>query len=152
MTLYFNFINGGITPDAIIENLCLQTNAFQYKNQYKKLTKTLLNIFFHRSIIQRFPLQPQNNRYFPESFKFIFVKDTTINSSTAPKSHVNIFTYTKNDNGFNILVSVVFDTGTQLVVIVPKAHGLVTSCKIIKGEPLPEFHLRYLQAIRKFYQ
>ena len=36
------------------------------------------------------------------------VKDTTINSSTAKKSHIKFGTYMNNDNWFDLLVAVVF--------------------------------------------
>ena len=79
------------------------------------------------------------------------VKYTTINYSTAPKSHVKIFTYMNNDNGFDILVAVVFYNSPQLGGIGTKYQDLVRPFQISEGESLPDFHLRALQERSEIY-
>ena len=53
------------------------------------------------------------------------VKDTTIYSSKAPKSHVKLVTYMHNDNGFYLLISVVFAMSPQLGGLGTKYQDLV---------------------------
>ena len=79
----------------------------------------------HRTPIQS---QPQKNKTINHSqyhFEFIFSKDTTINSCTAPKSHVKLITYMNTDNIFYLLVAVEFAMIPQVGVLGPKAQHLV---------------------------
>ena len=69
------------------------------------------------------------------------VNVTTINSSKGPKSNVKFVTYMNNDNGFDILVAVVFGVITQLGGIGTKAQYPITSFNLTEGESLPDFHL-----------
>ena len=50
-----------------------------------------------------------------------------------------------NDNGFDLLIDVVFGMGTQIGRIVPKHQDLVISFSLGEGENIPKFHLRALQ-------
>ena len=79
------------------------------------------------------------------SLQVHLVNVTTINSSKEPKSHVKFVTYMNNDNGFDILVSIVFYISPKLISIRTNAQNLVTSFKIIKVVPLPGFNLQNLQ-------
>ena len=62
------------------------------------------------------------------------VKDTSINYSTPPKSHVHPVIYINNDGILDILVAVVFAMITQLGGISTKEQDLVTSFQLIKYE------------------
>ena len=73
------------------------------------------------------------------------VKDATISSSKAPKSHVKLVIYMNHYNGFDLLVAVVFSVSPQLGMLWPKAQDLVISFRHGEGETLPQFHLRALQ-------
>ena len=42
------------------------------------------------------------------------VKDTTVSSSKSPTSHVKLITYMNSDNGFDLLLSVVFAMSSKL--------------------------------------
>ena len=55
------------------------------------------------------------------------------------------------DNGFDIIVAVVFDMITQLEVLGPKSQDLVILFWLGEGEYLPELHLQYLQPRREIY-
>ena len=73
------------------------------------------------------------------------VRYTTINSSTSPKSNVNIFNYMKNDRVFVILVTVVFSVSPQLGDVGPMFQYLVTSFQLTEVDSLPDSYLIYLQ-------
>ena len=49
------------------------------------------------------------------------------------------------DNGFDLLVTVLFSICPQLGGLVPKAHYLVISFCLGKGEPLAKLYLMSLQ-------
>ena len=68
----------------------------------------------------------KNYQALSRALRFRLVKDTTINSSIPPKSHVKIVTYMNSDNVFDILLGVVFSISHQLGGIVPKSQDLVT--------------------------
>ena len=51
-----------------------------------------------------------------------------------------------NDNGFDLLIIVVFYMSPELVRLGPKAQDLVIYFPLVKGDNIPQFHLRYLQA------
>ena len=89
-----------------------------------------------------------NYQAFSISLKVHLVKNTTINSSTAPQSNTKLVTYMNNDNGFDVLVEVFFAMSPQLGGIVTKAQDLVTSFEPIVGYSLPDFNLQALQARR----
>ena len=49
-----------------------------------------------------------------------------------------------NDNGFDLLIAVVFATSPQLGGLGPKAQDLVIYFRLGEGETLPQLHLRAL--------
>ena len=61
------------------------------------------------------------------------VKDTTINSSAAPKSNIELVIYMKSYNGFDLLVVVFFFVSHQLGGIGTKSQYLITPFKLIEG-------------------
>ena len=65
------------------------------------------------------------------------VKDTQINTSTAPKSNVKVINYMDTDIKFDLIVDFIFSTSPQLVVNVPKAQELVISFHLEEVESLP---------------
>ena len=69
----------------------------------------------------------ENYEAFSRALRFHLVKDNTISLSTAPKLHVKLITYMNNENGFIILVGVVFAMSTQLGGLGPKYQYLVIS-------------------------
>ena len=50
-----------------------------------------------------------------------------------------------NDNGFDLIIAVVFSMSTQLGGIGPKSQDLVISIRLGELENLPQFYLRSLQ-------
>ena len=50
-----------------------------------------------------------------------------------------------NNNGFDLLIAVVFSISTQLEVLGHKAQDLVISFHLGEVETIPQLHLRYLQ-------
>ena len=50
-----------------------------------------------------------------------------------------------NDNGFDLLIAVVFAMSPQLGLLGPKAQDLVISFRLGEGETLAQLHLRYIQ-------
>ena len=56
-----------------------------------------------------------------------------------------------NDNGFDLLIDVVFDMSTQLGRIGPKHQDLVISFNLGEGEKIPQFNLRDLQIRSKTF-
>ena len=50
-----------------------------------------------------------------------------------------------NDNGFELLISVVFAMSSQFGGIAPKYQDLVISFILGVGENIPQFHLRDIQ-------
>ena len=74
---------------------------------------------------------------YQEHSEFIFVKDNTILSSKAPKLHAKLITYTNNDNGFDLIIAVVFDMIPQLGGLEPKSQYLEISFSLGKGKNIP---------------
>ena len=60
------------------------------------------------------------------------IKDTTINSLTAPKSNVNIVTYINNYNVFDLHVAFLFDVSRYLRYI--QARGKIDLLNDNKGQ------------------
>ena len=89
----------------------------------------------------------ENFESFSRALRFHLVKYTTISSSKAPKSHVKLVTHIHYDNGFELLIAVVFAIISHLVGLGTKAQDLVIPFYLGEGEPLSDFHLRTL-AIR----
>ena len=56
-----------------------------------------------------------------------------------------------NNNGFGIIIPVVFSMYTQLGVLGPKSQDLVISFHIGEGETLPQFHLKSIQVRSEIY-
>ena len=79
----------------------------------------------------------ENYQAFSGSLLFRLVKDATIHSSTAPKSHVKLIPYMNIDNFFDLLFSVVFAVSTQLGVLVPKSQDLMIYFLLIELKSLP---------------
>ena len=63
----------------------------------------------------------ENYETFSRSLRYYIVNCNTICSSKSPKSHVKLITYRNNDNGFDLLVSVVFTMSPQLGGLGPNA-------------------------------
>ena len=51
------------------------------------------------------------------------------------------------DNGFELLISIVFAMSIQPGGIGPKAQDLVIPFRLVEGETIPDFHLRALTII-----
>ena len=93
--------------------------------------------------ITKFLLPPDtHSKYITEKYDFeafsralIFhlVKDTTISSSKAPKSHLKIVTHMQYDNVFELLIAVVFCISPQLGVLGPKYQDLVIPFCLCEG-------------------
>ena len=83
-------------------------------------------------------------KHYQEHSDFIVLNINTISSSKSPKLHVKIITCMNNENGFDLLITVVFSVSPQLIVLRPKFQYLVISFLLGEGETLPQFHLRAL--------
>ena len=59
--------------------------------------------------------------------------------------HVKLITYVNNDNGFDLIIAVVFTMIPQKRVLGSKAQYIVIYFCLAEGETLPQFHLRALQ-------
>ena len=84
-----------------------------------------------------------NHKTFYRALRVHILKGATINFFTSPKAHVNLVTFMKNDNRFDILVAIFFAMRPQLGDIVLKPQDLVASFHFTDGESLPDFHLKY---------
>ena len=78
----------------------------------------------------KFSTEKDNYEALSRSIRVHIFKDNTISSSKAPKSHVKLIIYINNDNGFNLIIDVVFTTLTQLGVLGPKAQDPVISFRL----------------------
>ena len=79
----------------------------------------------------------EKSETFSRSLRVHLVKDTTKSSSKSPKSHVKLVTYMKNDNGFELLIDVVFVMIPQLGRFGTKAQEIVIPFCIGKEEKIP---------------
>ena len=86
----------------------------------------------------------ENYEAFSISLRVHLVKDTTVYSPKAPKSHVKIVTHMQYDNGSELLITFVFNMTPQLGGLGPKAQDLVIPFCLFEGESLTYFHLRSL--------
>ena len=50
-----------------------------------------------------------------------------------------------NENGFDLIIAVVFVISNQIVGLGPKSQDLVINFRLGEGETIPQFHLRALQ-------
>ena len=107
-------------------NNCFPTWKLLQETDYN-LTKYVLPPPTHSKISTK----NANYQVLYRSFIFNIVKDTTIKSSTASKSHIKLITCTNNENVFDLLVPVVFSMIPQIGGIGPKVQDFVTSFKIM---------------------
>ena len=56
-----------------------------------------------------------------------------------------------NDNGFDLLIDIVFATSPELGGLGPKAEDFVISFFLAEGETLPQFHPRHLLIISEIF-
>ena len=127
LTLKLTTKNGEMPFVPLSENSFQQTRCIRHTNRYKQLILIYLHLYFHQTLI---PSQPQQNKkylVFSRDLRVHLAKGATINYSTSPKSHVKHITYMNIDNGFDLLVAVIFAMSTQLGGLGPKYQDLVIS-------------------------
>ena len=106
--------------------------------------RTSLDLYSHQKLILNMSQQKKMLKHYQEHSEFIFVKDTTISSSKSTKSHVKLFTNMQYENGFELLIEVVFTMIPQLGGLGPKYQDLFIPFHLGEGKTLPDFHLRDL--------
>ena len=79
--------------DAHISNIYQQTTSVQYTNNYNKLATLSLNMFFHHSLNQIYPLRPQNIYHYTEPFVFV-LSNTQLSSPPHKQNHMSILSPT----------------------------------------------------------
>ena len=105
--------------------LCLLTIIVNKKiwPAYKSLTEyhhELYSFIIPLDTHPTFAKGKENYKPFSRELRVHLVKDETITSSEAPKSHVNIITYMNIDNRFDLLIAVIFSISPQLGGLGPK--------------------------------
>ena len=110
--------------DSIFSYFCqsLSTNK-SWREEHHNISNILLSSDTHRNSFTA----KENYESFLRALIFHIVEDNTISSSKAPKLHVDCITYMNNDNGFDLLIFVVFSMIPQIGVIGPKPQYLVIS-------------------------
>ena len=64
-------------------------------------------------------------KHYQDHSEFILLNMKLLPPQKPPKSHVRLITYTNNDNGFDLLIAVVFAMIPQLGRLGPKHQDLV---------------------------
>ena len=130
--------------DAIFSYFCqsLSTNKSwptckNLVSEHHYINKFLLPIDDHSKYITA----KENYEAFSRALRVHLVKDTTISSSKAPKSHIKLVTHMHYDNGFELLIALIFNVISQLGGLGPKSKDLVIPFCLGKLESLTEFHL-----------
>ena len=121
---------------------------------YESLTAEHQNISYfilQPSTSPKCATSKENYEAFSIALRFHLVKDNTISSSKVPISHVKLITYMNDDNGFGLLIYVVFSMSPQLGGIVTKSSRPCDILSPWEGETLPQLHLRSLQIINKIF-
>ena len=136
--------------DSICSAFCQSLSTKKSWPPYKKLKAENYNIaklLLSPDTNSKYVTAKENFEAFSRVLRVHLVKDTTILSSKAPKSHVKIVTHIHYDNGFELLISIVFTMSPQLGRLVTKAQYLVIPFHLGEVEPLSGFHLRALAII-----
>ena len=121
---------------VIIYALCQYLSTNKSWPEYKSLKVEHHNIYFFilsPDTHPKFSTAKENYESFPISLRVHIFKYDTISSSKVTKWHVKIITYMNNDNGFDLLISLVFDINTQLGGLGPKSQYLVMSSSLGEG-------------------
>ena len=108
-----------IFPPSV--NLCWQKIAFLSQH----IIVNYLPLSYHFTPILSQPQQNRTHQSFLRVLWFHIAKYDTIIFSKAPKSYVKLITYINNDNGFDLIVAVLFDISRQIGVIRPKYQDIV---------------------------
>ena len=124
-TPFFNFKSGDMPFVLTSSNLCQQPRASRHTRTSLKSIMESTNFSSHQTIIINTSQQNKMMKRSQEHSQFIFVKDTTVSLSKAPKSHVKLGTHMHYDNGFEIFIAVIFNMSPQLGGLWPKAQDLV---------------------------
>ena len=117
---------------------------------YKKLKAENYDItkfLFPPDTHSKYVTSKANFEAFSRSLRVQLVKDTTISSSKAPKSHVKIVKHMHYDNIFKPLITVVFYMSRKLGLLGLKAQDLVILFRLGEEEPLSDIHIRDLAII-----
>ena len=94
----------------------------------------------------QFRQKKENLQALLRSLRVHILKFDTIPYSKAPKSHVKLITHINIDNGFYLLVSVVFAMSPQYGGLGTKDQYILISFCFGEGGTIPQFYLRVLQA------
>ena len=124
-TPFFNFKNVGMPFVLPYANLYQQTRSFHHIINSKQKITILLNFSFHHTLILNRSHQNKIWSIVKNNQSAHIVKDTTISSSKAPKSHVKLVTHMHYDNGFELLIKFFIFMSPQLGVLGPKAQDLL---------------------------
>ena len=106
----------------------------KFKAEHYNITKLILPPDTH----SKYVTAKEDFEALSISLRVNIVKDATISSSKAPKSHVKLVTHMHYDNGFELLIAVFFAISPQLGGIGHKAQylvaGSVTACKELTSD------------------
>ena len=109
---------------SFCQSLSTNKSCPTYKNlvaEHHEITKFLLPPYNHSKYIAA----KENYEEFSGALRVHIVKDTTVPSSKAPTSHIKLLTNMQYDNGFKLLIAVIFNVIPQLVGLGPKSQDLV---------------------------
>ena len=87
----------------------------------------------------------ENDEELSRELRVHLVKDATISSSKSPKVHAKLATHMHYENGFEIIIAIIFRISPQLGGIGPKYQDLVIPFCLSEGEFLTAFHILYLK-------
>ena len=134
--------------DAIFSNFWQYLSKIKSCPGYKYIRAEHHNISYFLLPLDKnpkFSTSKDNYEEFSTELIIHLVKDNTITPSKAQKFHFQLITYINNDNGFDLLIAVVFGMSSQRVVLGTKYQDLVISVCLVEGETFPQLHLRAFQ-------
>ena len=100
-------------------------------------TTIYLTLSSHWTPILNSLQQKKTYEAFTRAIRLHLVKDETIPFYKSSKIYVKLIKYMDIDNGFELLIDVVFVMSNQLGGLGTKAQDLVTSIQICEGQTLP---------------
>ena len=116
--------------DAIISDFYQYLSTNNIWPPYKSLIVEHHNIYkflLPPDTHPKYATEKENYKTFSGALRFHILKDNIISSSKATKLHVKLITYMNNDNGFGLIIAVVFVMIPQLGGLGPKSQDLVIS-------------------------
>ena len=136
--------------DVIRYELCQSLPTNKSWPPYKKPKAenySITSFFLPQEKHSKYTTAKENFEALSGALRLYIVKDTTISSSKAPKSHVNLVTYIHYKNICELLIAFFLAMSPQLGGLGPKYYDLLILFRLGEGGPTSDFQLRDL-AIR----